>query len=293
MNYNNYVEIPSEVVSEVFDNMVHDPKVHIIYHPTGIGNGPPIAELTRISQEDNIMLLEEDGFIFNSDVVAKCFQRIESGEVDAVGSPRNSCGDEVVEALRIKYNLDYATTPDMPDSGPNYWPNFFFVKREDLLKTDLDCGSKVFEAGYYSPELDHTFKETNCADTFVWMCIQLRAHGVRFAHVRQFHADPNEIQSKKNGIVNWNGSQMDWIHGGSLSSGWGGFINVVPADQIQATEELETRFAFWSLCADSVPGFTDFKKAYKDGIENQINNTMLDRDRINQKYQIYKELMRV
>ena len=60
--YNNNSGIPLSVVKELLSRLTEEPKIRIIYHPTGIGNGRPITEMTLISQEDNVMLLEDDGF---------------------------------------------------------------------------------------------------------------------------------------------------------------------------------------------------------------------------------------
>lgn len=63
IDYNNNAKVPQEVAGEFLQRVSQDPKVHIIYHPNGIGNGMPITEMTLIAKEDNIMLLEDDGFI--------------------------------------------------------------------------------------------------------------------------------------------------------------------------------------------------------------------------------------
>lgn len=294
INFNNHCGVPQDVVSEFCSKVVQDSKVHLIYHPRGIGNGRPITEMTLVSREDLVMLLEDDGFIFDSGIVNKCFQSIESDLCDAVGSPRFSCGQEIGEALQKKYKLDYTGYGDI---GPNFWPNFFFCKRADLLKTDLDFASKTFQAGEYSPELDHTFKEVNHGDTFVWSCIQLRAQGVRFHHIPQHKADVYEIESKQKKEMNWHSSQQPfgWIHGGSLSAGWGGYLSGQMPDvsHDSAKQEMESRVAFWDIASDVIDGFEEFKKEYKQGIENLIVGCDLDRNRIKEKISIYRELMKI
>lgn len=294
ININNHCGIPTEAIGELLKKLSQDPKVHIIYHPRGIGNGMPITELTKICQEDLVMLLEDDGFIFNPGIISKCFQSIESDLCDVVGSPRGSCGQEIWDASKIKYGLDYTGYGDV---GPNFWPNFFFCKREDLLKTDLNFASKTFKPGEFSPELNHTFKEINHGDTFVWSCIQLRAMGLRFKSIPQHKADPYEIQSKERKEMNWEPSQMpfDWIHGGSLSAGWGGYLSgVTPEAQDESSKfEMESRCSFWQIASDIIEGFDEHKRIYKQGIEDLINNYGLDKGRINRKYNIYKDLMHI
>lgn len=295
VNYNNHAGVPSSVVSEFLGRVSTDPKVDIIYHPRGCGNGTPIKEGVLLAPEDSlILLLEDDGFIFEPGAVNKCFQKIESDLCDAVGSPRFSCGVEIGEAAQRKYNLDYSGYGDV---GPWVWPNFFFCKREDLLKTDLNFGSKSFIAGEYCKELDYTFKEVNHADTFGWGAIQLRALGLRFHNIPQHHAGPFEITDKGNHEQNWHPTQswFPWIHGGSLSAGWGGYLTGSVPDTFNdsAKQEIETRCAFWTIASDVIEGFTDFKRDYRAGIEQLILNGSLDRDRINVKIKIYRELINI
>lgn len=292
--YNNHAGVPLEVAQEFISKAIEDPKVQLIYHPSGIGNGMPITEMAKIAKEDLIMLLEDDGFIFQSGAVNKCFQDIESDLTDIVGSPRFSCGTEIGEASKIKYGLDYSGYGDV---GCNWWPNFFFCKREDLLKTDMDFGSHTWTPGEYSKELDHTFTEINHGDTFVWACIQLRARGLRSHSVPQHHAGPFEITDKETGEQNWHPSQswFPWIHGGSLSAGWGGYLtgSIPDTSNDSAKQEIETRVAFWMICSDVIDGFEDFKQRYKLGIQELIDNGNLNRDRIIEKVIIYKQLMKL
>lgn len=290
--YNNHSKIPLDVVSEVLGKLVKDPKVNLMYYQRGIGNGMPITQMCHASHEDNVMLLEDDGFIFSNGVVDECFKKIEDGSYDAGGSPRFSCGVEVGEASKKKYNLDYTGYGDV---GPNFWPNFFFCKREDLMKTDMNFASKTWEAGERSEELDHTFKEQNHGDTFVWTSVQMRAMGLKFFEVPQNHASPTELADKELKTMNYIGDPMRWIHGGSLSAGMGGYLSgEVPGHETkQQRQEMETRVAFWTIASDVIEGFDDFKKVYKEGIKSLTANAKLNTGRINAKIKLYKELMYV
>lgn len=294
VNINNHCGVPVEAEAELLQKLALDPKVHIIYHPRGIGNGMPITELTKICTEDLVLLLEDDFFIFDSGAVSKCFQAIESDLTDVVGSPRFSCGTEIGEASKEKYHLDYSGYGDV---GPNFWPTGFFCKRSDLLKTDLNFASVTFKPGDYCKELDYTFKEINHSDTFGWACMQLRAMGLRFQSVPSHKAGVFEIQEKEAKEQNWHPTQswFPWIHGGSLSAGWGGYLSdrVPDTSTDSAKQEIESRVAFWQIASDVVQGFDDFKDQYKMGIFNLITNANLDPTRINQKYNLYKNLLRV
>lgn len=291
--YNNHAGVPVEVASEFVAEVVKDPKVELIYHPRGIGNGMPITEMTLLAKEDLVMLLEDDGFCFTSGQISRCFQMIESDLTDALGSPRGSCGKEVWDASQKKYGLDYS---GYGDQGPNFWPNFFFCKRKDLLRTDLNFASKTWEAGEYSKELDHTFKEINHGDTFVWGCVQLRHLGLRFHNIPQFHASPTEPDDKRQGMVNWYQGQVPyWIHGGSLSSGLGGYLSgqVPPGKSDMEKREIESRVAFWQIALDTTGGFVDFKPVYQKGITDLIHNAGLEFSRIQEKVNLYRNLMKL
>lgn len=290
---NNHAGTPKEAISEFLAKWSQEPKVRIIFSPQGWGNGKPISLMTKCSDDDLVMLLEDDGFIFTPGKVNHCFQQIESDLTDALGSPRFSCGQEIAEALKQRYSLDYSGYGDV---GPNFWPNFFFCKREDLLKTDLNFGSKTFLEGQYYPELNHQMEKTEHGDTFVWGCIQLRALGLRSQNIPQFHCSPTEVQDKDQKTMNWIGETPYWLHGGSLSTSWNGYLTGNPPDlsNDNAIKELETRIAWWTICSDVVDGFDDFKVQYKQGIENILNNhSAFDRKRVDQKISLYRGLLKV
>lgn len=294
ININNHSCVSTDVLAELIGVLIKDPKIHLISHFRGVGNGPPDTEMTKICTQDLILLLEDDGFIFDSGVIDEHFKRIESGEVDALGSPRFSCGAELGEAVSAKYGTDYS---GYGDKGPNFWPCFFFCKREDLLKTDMDFGSHVWESGFYEPLLDHTFREKEAGDTFVWMGVQLRALGLKIGQVPQHHADPYEVEHKASSEGNWHiaTQPFHWIHAGSLSSGWNGYLTGrIPDTSTTISKfEMETRVAFWKLCMNEVDGFDAFKILYIAGMQNLVDGAKLDWGRIDKKVDLYKKVMKL
>ncbi|HHT9145252.1 MAG TPA: hypothetical protein ACFYD4_06155, partial [Candidatus Wunengus sp. YC61] len=294
-HFNNHAGVPQNVINEYLSLISADPKVRIIYHPTGVGNGRPITEMTLVSQEDLVCLLEDDCFPFTPGVLDKEFKEIESGKYDAVGSPRFSCGLEIADAAKSKYGLNYE---GYGDRGPNFWPAFFYFKRSDLLKTDLNFASYAYEQGKYYKEIDHTMQETQYGDTFVHTSLQLRSFGLRFKEIPAHKADPYEIESKEKKEMNWHSSQQpfDYIHGGSLSAGWGGYLSGIVPDVSPkgAMEEMESRCAFWFIVAESVgSSYPDFREHYINGILSLINNAHLDQERIDRKKALYRALMNV
>ena len=163
------------------------------------------------------------------------------------------------------------------------------------MDTDLNFGPTGWKPGQYCKELDHTFKEVNAGDTFVWTSMQLRAKGLRFKEIPQYHASPFELDDRDNRQGNWTVDKPTYLHGGSLSSGWSwnGFLlgrQPIP-DTINGLHEIETRVAFWTIASDVADGFTDFKAKYKQGIETLTVNAKLDRSLIKTKYNVYRELM--
>ena len=291
INYNNHAGVPTDVVSEFVSRVVKEPKVHLIYHPNGIGNGMPITEMVKIAKEDLVMLLEDDGWIWTPGKVNWCFQQIESDLTDATGTPRFSCGTEIAEALKVKHNLDYTK---YGDCGPSAWPNFFFCKREDLLRTDLNFGSKAFEQETFYKELDYTMEKTEYADTFCWAFYQMRNNGMRFAEIPQFHVSPTEIQDKVKGELNWyQGQTPYWYHVGSLSAGWNGYLQDRTPDTSNegAKMEIESRVAGWQLALDQTEGFTEFRVEYQKGIDSLIIRAELDPNRVKEKYDLFRGLM--
>lgn len=284
--------IDKEVSNYLGNQVKEDPKIVWINFPQMLGFGEPIRKCLEVCQEDLLVLLEDDGFVYKPGLIDSMFKRIENGECDALGSPRFSCSPGIAEATRIKYNLDYSGTDDV---GPNFWPNFFFVKRKDLLKTDLEFSGKGWKKGNYIKELDFTCKGEEAGDTFVWTSMQLRAMGLKFINIPQNHASPTEIEDIPLKRYNHKNGFIGWIHGGSLSSGWGTFfVKPPPPPEGLSAQEFESRAAFWELVSElETISSKSFTENYKNGLENFINYCQLDRTRIKQKKEFYKNLMNV
>lgn len=289
VGYNNNAGVPLETSYEFLKKWEKNPKVRIIYTPHGVGNGVPITQMMLNSKEDLVLLIEDDGFIFTPGVVSGWFEKIESGEYDVVGSPRYSVG-EVAEAAKLKYNLDYS---GIGDKGFGWWPNFFVCKREDLLKTDWRFASDKYPKGEYIKELDHVMENDDYTDTFTFACLQLRAMGVREFQIPQNHAHPFDLQNVTNHEVMFSNGNPLYIHGGSLSSGWGGYLNVKlpPVDTDMEKQDVETRVAMWRIVEAMTEGYYEFRKEYIRGIIRLEDECNLDRERIDKKVELYMKLM--
>jgi len=278
-------DIDRKIVDYVEKRFRESPKVVWIYVDHGIGNGEPINKCLNICEEDLILLLEDDSYIYKKGAVDGCFKRIENGECDALGSPRGSCDNELynIAMLRFKNPQGY-----YGDIGPNFWPAFFFVKRKDLLRTDQNFASKTFPAGAWVKELGWAPTVDQCSDTFVWASIQLRAMGLRFCYVPQCKIYPEHTSLRDL-------DPFGWTHSGSLSSGWSGRLlrgHFSPDKLSHSAEFLEhaRRVAFWTMAAnlEDYEEIAEFKKEYLRGIEGVINQYGLDRERIAERINGFK-----
>lgn len=291
VGYNNHAEVPKEVAHEFVRKWESDPKVRIIYTPHGIGNGNPITQMLLNSKEDSLLLLEDDSYIFTPGVVNEWFTILENGMDLVIGSPRYSVG-EVAESARRKYILDYS---GVGDKGFGWWPSFFLCKRADLLKTDLDFGSKKYPKGKYFKELDYTFIDDDFTDTFTWASIQLRDQGLTEYPIPQNHAHPYDLEHVRNKDGMFRDGDPKYIHGGSLSSGWGGYLNtkLPPVDTDMQKQDIETRVAFWTIVSNDQTLYKNFRVPYRAAISRLITKCNLSMDRINKKVELYSKLMHV
>src|SRR3990167_634912 len=134
---------PKKVIEYVEGIVNSYPKTFFIYIDHQIEHGEALRQMVQLATEDYIMFVEDDAFIFKSGQVNKCFERIKSGEVDAVGSKRGSCSLWLYQRASEKWGIDNS---GLGDNGPNFWPNFFFAKREDLLKVS-NFGARHWKEG--------------------------------------------------------------------------------------------------------------------------------------------------
>ena len=301
-------------VAEYLKSLVsNDVKVTFIYNPMQIEHGDAINRTLEMVKETHIMLIEDDCYIFTRGVVARCFARIEAGQVDVVGSKRGSCGLEILEQARIKWSLDYS---GLGDTGCNFWPNLFFCKKELLLRTDRNFGARMWTAGSLIESLDNYMTKTDQAgDTFVNTSLQVRnlVPGDRINYIPQYHGHPLDIEHSEKNQYLFNG-HAPWCHIGSLSSGIGGLIkddenraltrrNIDPPagptvlgngpTNEMETMEYERRVQWWDMFYNqsSPDGLPELRELYRQGIERIIIDFRLSRKRIERRKRIYTKLI--
>jgi hypothetical protein len=258
-----WVCINSTMEQPVINKLLNQipPKVKIVYINQRLGYGKPIDVLLNLSSEGSVLLLEDDTLIFKRKVVDKYFRLLESDEYDLIGSPRMSCTKKVADQLKEEFDLSYE---GWGDKGPNFWPNFLWIKKEHLLKTDRNFGP------------------TKWGDTFAWMSVQLRRMGLKIKEIPQYHTSPDDFENKENqrGIFD---DKCGYIHIGSLSSGIESYLldkNDVPltdrakgiksnGKEAENNKEMQKRLAWWNTCYWSTMGrFDEFDKIYFDALND-------------------------
>lgn len=258
------------------------PKVVFMESNENIGHGESLAKMIKTCHDDDVlMFIEEDGFVFKRGMMDECFRWIERGQFDIVGSHRGSCSEEICKTAEIKWGT----------GEPNFWPNFFFCKKSLLNKTDGNFGTKHWEIGEEVVGLGITAQEPLNGDTFVSASLQLRGLGPRIKLIEQYHGYPHDIESHSRHENIWDG-RANWFHAGSLSS-WKGILMTDKLDDFGcSTEEWERRCQMWlTFWEESDPTAVPiFREKYKQGIDRLISQYKLSLETIKFRQRIYREL---
>jgi len=290
----------------------HSAKINFTYNDVQIEHGEAIKRTLAKVTEDYVMLVEDDGFIFKPGTVNAIFKKLESGDCDIIGSKRGSCGTEILRAAKAKWHLNYE---GLGDQGPNFWPNFFFIKT-DLLRQIPYYGATSWVVGQLVEPLDYVIKDIiNAGDTFVEASLRLRTivPENRIVYIPQYHGSPNDIDDyqKRQGL--WD-SKAPWCHIGSLSSGVGGILmddsnrsltrrlidpdggpTLINKSWCQTENErfeFERRVQQWLTFVETAPddAIPEFKELYKKAVYRIIDQYKLKIKRIRQRQRIYKEI---
>ena len=298
--------IETEVVDYIKKFTTH-PKVtfRCINHP--MDHGPALTEMFKHSGEETVVFYEDDAIIFKKGLVDQYCKYIEAGAFDCVGSLRWSCSGNVIDRVRQYFNL----WDDKYLVGGHYWPCFFFARRSDIAKTELNFKGNNFKAGEYIKPLQWTTGEDVSTDTFCYFSWEMRALGLKFLDVEQYHGNSGDLQAYETKSFLFDGT-CGWLHNGTLSSAIEDILtnekNIplayrkregmpetkyerMPAEK----EEMERRLSWHKLAFD---GFKDkcdeiaeFRDLYGKAIEKYINIFNLDRNRIEKSIRVYKELI--
>lgn len=283
-----------EAIDYMRERINRTPKTSQILATFQVQHGDCIDKLLSICQEEYVMLCEDDSYIFKHGKVNDCFQRIESGEYDIVGSKRASCSTEITDTATQLWGLDNS---GYGDSGVNFWPCFLFSKKETLLKTDRDFKAKSWQKGETIIPLNHICEDYCVGDTFVNTSLQLRAMDLRFWYEQQYHGSPHDIEQELRKEWLFNGISS-WTHAGSLSSGFGGALkkNAIINPDLVKTDgerlEWERRIQWWQIFLNSAETdkIKQIRDEYEEGINRVIYTFKLSKSNIKRRIYIYKEL---
>lgn len=307
--FNSPIESP---VVEYIKKITTYEKIILIYNPLQIDHGEAINKTLDIVREDNIMLIEDDAFIFRPGIVDLCFSKLESGSFDIVGGKRGSCSFEILNKARDKWGLNYE---GYGDQGPNFWPCFFFSSKDLLLKTDRNFCGKAWKRGDRLDSLDWTVDvDIVNGDTFVNTSLQLRniVPESRIYYMPQYHASPDDVADYHNRKNLFDG-RCFWLHVGSLSSGISGVLSdefarplsrrLLDAPKTDDTlahycnteaekREWERRVQWWLTFFEYRQAFElpEFEKLYLSAIQRIVRQYDLSWDRIRERQTVYKTL---
>jgi len=306
-----YLNSPIEkpVVDFIRDLCLKRPKINFTYNPQQIDHGDVINRVLDIVTEDYVMLIEDDCFVWRDGVIKGCFELIERGEYDCVGSKRGSCSFEILNEAERIWGIP---TQGFGDQGCNFWPNLFFTKKSILLDTDRNFCGKRWGRGEIIPALQGYLCETDLhGDTFVNTSLQLRAKGYKFGYIPQYHGSPDDIEHYRSNIMMFDGN-APYTHVGSLSSGISGvltddqgrplsrrLLDEPKSDLIQnycnsdgERREWERRVQWWFTFYLNAPidELEEFKQLYFNAIQRIIKQYVLSPKNINVRQVIYKKI---
>lgn len=308
-----------EAVVKYISKLCESRNIFLMYTPNYTDHGNAINQLLDVVTEKYVMLIEDDAFIWNADVVDAAFALLESGNFDIVGSKRGSCATEILEAANQKWDIP---TSGLGDQGPNFWPCYFFSSVELLKKTDRNFNARAWYRG-------ETIEPLGCevdvdvvyGDTFVNTSLQLRAivppH--RIAYLPQYHSHPDDMRHADKSEFLFDG-QAPWCHIGSLSSGMSGLLkdnnnrplanrshldpeNETVLQNAPNTEmekmEYERRVQIWltawkvaaedPLLPITKHGIIEFLNEYHDSIQRVIRDFGLSKENILKRMRVYQD----
>lgn len=312
-----YIYANSPIEQPVIDyvkRICNNPKITLTFLTNQIEHGDALNRLLEQVTEKNVMLVEDDCYIFKKGYIDQCFRWIESGQYQIVGSKRGSCHPEILERAKQYWGLNYQ---GLGDQGCNFWPNLYFSSKELLLKTDRNFGTMDWKTGDIIKELGNytVLNESIRGDTFVWASLQLRAivPESQIKYVPQYHGHPFDIKHYEERSNLFDGN-APWCHIGSLSSGVHGILlddqNRPLAYRINRPEvkrdidwhdlaktemekwEYERRLQWFLTFVEfgDQSTITEFRELYKQAVLRAIGLLQLSIKRVRKRQSAYKWL---
>ena len=302
--------LEKSVVNFVRKMYESNPKAIFLYEDHMMEHGWALKELVLAVKEELIVLLEDDGLIFKPGALKEQFDRIESGQFNAIGGHRQSATPDIATAVKYKFFTEKMES--------FLWPCYLFTKTEYLRKTDMVFGAKGFKKGEYAPFLDQTFEQEQAMDTFGWATIQLYAQNLNVDYIEQHHSMAEDLMFYEQKQRMWAGG-CKWVHWGSLSSMMTNFLldkdgkplesrtyitetkdpydikNSDPMELEGVKQDFESRVAntmlAFELTEKECDEISDFREEYRGALDRLVQVFHLRMDQVLRRMRIYKELM--
>lgn len=316
-----YIFVNSTMEPQIIEYMrslvINDPKIHFMTLGYQIEHGAALNEMLSVCTETDIVLMEDDGYVFKKGVIDVMFELLETEGMEVVGSPRGSCSQVILDRAKDRWGLNY---DGLGDKGCNFWPNFFFTHKSVLMATDRMFGAKGWVKGDYIEPLDYIYTGDDpiASDTFVYASLQIRntVPKVKIAEIPQYHGSPDDMDHFDNQQWLFDG-KAPWIHVGSLSTGTHGVLmddegrplarRTIDEPKGKAVlgnycnsegerKEWERRVTFWKLFLENYEiteptnPIAEFYDAYKHAVQRVINQYELSISRIEKGMRIYHTL---
>lgn len=316
-----YIHFNSPIEKEVREyiySLTDKPGITLLERDDQIQHGDAINEMLNICSEDYVGLVEDDGIIYRKGIIRDQFYLLEANHFDVIGSQRGSCSPEILE--RAKSIL--GVRPDMfGNQECNFWPCYFFTRREILEKTDRNFNAKSWKFGDTVPGINYSPDFEVVGDTFVNTSLQIRSlHGVNIGYVDQNHCNVYDWEERTKG-ANLRYERNSWLHVGSLSSGVGGVLtddNYRPLARRKLLEpqnhenylrnkpntdmevaEWERRVCWWSIALDFTvemgldAEIKQFTEEYANALARVVREFGLRNKRINFMKTYYKGIIKL
>jgi hypothetical protein len=287
INVNSPCEKP---VIDFIEKFTKHPKVVFSYDDHSLDHGGSLTKMFHQGEEEYIAFMEDDSLVYKKGEVDKHFKFLENNQYDAIGVLRWSCTGEMIDRGRTMFNL----WDPKYQAGGWFWPCFYFGKRSDIAKSDLNFCGKKWKAGEIIDGLGWQLPVDIDSDTFVNFSIQMRALGLCFLEI----PTPCDVTDPGFG----------WVHTTSLSSPMDYILTDeedVPLSlrhgksahkflpQISDTYELEKKFAWMKTCLEKFDysEIKDFSDAYAGAIEKAISRFNMNRTNITNYVNSYKNAL--
>ena len=185
------------------------PKVRFAKLPPSGDHGIAMDQLLQLTTADYVVFCEDDAWVCRPEAIDQCFQVLESGTADLVGSPRDTGTPAFVDAAQQQLGVLHTSTGE---SGSAFWPCFLFGRRDLFIQHVSSFTASVIPPGTPAPCVGMTAPVEWRADTAAVASWELRKAGLRVVTRPQFRVG-NQVLAGA-----WRQLSPEWFHVGSLSS---------------------------------------------------------------------------